>query len=106
MGQRFDSGSCPRCFARAPFTASVRRCKLRRADSTSQVGPRRRLTAVWWWGLELLAQGVDGGPGAGGELQVEPGVGVVEVAAGDIPDPLQPMRKVLRCSDSFFAVLS
>jgi len=78
---------------RALTPASVRRCKLRRADSPSQVGPRRRLVAVWWWGLELLAQGVDGGPGAGGELQVEPRVGVVELMTGHLSDPLQAITQ-------------
>src|SRR5437870_10803410 len=38
-----------------------------------------------------LTHGTEGAPGAGGELQVEAGVGVAEVVAGDLPDPLQPV---------------
>src|SRR6202020_3123588 len=39
----------------------------------------------------LVAQGLQGSPGAGGELQVEVDVGVVEFQAGELADPLQPV---------------
>jgi Ferritin-like domain len=43
--------------------------------------------------LGLVAHGVHGFPGSGGELQVEPGVGVVEVVSGHIANSLQPVAQ-------------
>jgi hypothetical protein len=43
--------------------------------------------------LRQLAQGVHGSPSPGGELQVEPRVGVVELMTGHLSDPLQAITQ-------------
>jgi hypothetical protein len=43
--------------------------------------------------LGLLTRGVHGIPSPGGELEVTPGVRVVEVVTGQIANPLQPVAQ-------------